>query len=152
VILSVLTVGFPFFGMSTTVTVQVPLRIPRTVLPTNLQYLVPRVMEMRIEPCERFGIFSDTVAAILAAVALRDARMRRVFIDVVVFVLRATGSTDVEELVLFAIVVATGGVIEVLELEELELEELLLDELDDVVVVVGNAFRERTVTGVLPPT
>ena len=134
--------------MSTTVTVQVPLRIPRTVLPTNLQYLVPRVMEIRIEPCERFGIFSDTVAAILAAVALRDARMRRVFIDVVVFVLRATGSTVVEELVLFAIVVATGGVVEVLELEE----ELLLDELDDVVVVVGNAFRERTVTGVLPPT
>ncbi len=133
--------------MSTTVTVQVPLRIPRTVLPTNLQYLVPRVMEMRIEPCERFGIFSDTVAAILAAVALRDARMRRVFIDVVLFVLRATGSTVVEELVLFAIVVATGGVVEVLELEE-----LLLDELDDVVVVVGNAFRERTVTGVLPPT
>jgi hypothetical protein len=148
VILSVLTVGFPFFGMSTTVTVQVPLRIPRTVLPTNLQYLVPRVMEMRIEPCERFGIFSDTVAAILAAVALRDARMRRVFIDVVVFVLRATGSTVVEEIVLFAIVVAMGGVVEVLELEE----ELLLDELDDVVVVVGNAFRERTVTGVLPPT
>ena len=147
-ILSVLTVGFPFLGMSTTVTVQVPLRIPRTVLPTNLQYLVPRVMEMRIEPCERFGIFSDTVAAILAAVALRDARMRRVFIDVVVFVLRATGCTVVEELVLFAIVVATGGVVEVLELEE----ELLLDELDDVVVVVGNAFRERTVTGVLPPT
>jgi len=134
--------------MSTTVTVQVPLRIPRTVLPTNLQYLVPRVMEMRIEPCERFGIFSDTVAAILAAVALRDARMRRVFIDVVVFVLRATGSTVVEEIVLFAIVVAMGGVVEVLELEE----ELLLDELDDVVVVVGNAFRERTVTGVLPPT
>ena len=128
-------------------TVQVPLRIPRTVLPTNLQYLVPRVMEIRIEPCERFGIFSDTVAAILAAVALRDARMRRVFIDVVVFVLRATGCTVVEELVLLAIVVATGGVV-----EELELEELLLDELDDVVVVVGNAFRERTVTGVLPPT
>lgn len=138
--------------MSTTVTVQVPLRIPRTVLPTNLQYLVPRVMEMRIEPCERFGILNDTVAAILAAVALRDARMRRVFIDVVLFVLRATGSTVVEELVLFAIVVATGGVVEVLELEVLELEELLLDELDDVVVVVGNAFRERTVTGVLPPT
>jgi len=110
-------------------------------------------MEIRIEPCERFGIFSDTVAAILAAVALRDARMRRVFSDVVVFVLRAMGCTVVEELVLFAIVVATGGVVEVLELEVLELEEeLLLDELDDVVVVVGNAFRERTVTGVLPPT
>ncbi len=138
--------------MSTTVTVQVPLRIPRTVLPTNLQYFVPRVMEMRIEPCERFGIFSDTVAAILAAVALRDARIRRVFIDVVVFVLRATGCTVVEELVLLAIVVTTVGVVEVLELEEVEEEEELLDELDDVVVVVGNAFRERTVTGVLPPT
>ena len=51
--------------------VQVPFRIPRTVLPTNLQYSVPRVMEMRIEPCERFGIFSDTAAAIFAAVKER---------------------------------------------------------------------------------
>lgn len=50
VILRVRTVGLPFFGIRTTVTVHVPARIPRTVLPTNLQYFVPRVIEMRIEP------------------------------------------------------------------------------------------------------
>ena len=56
-----------------------------------------------------------------------------------------------EELVLLAIVVPTGSVVELLELDELlDEEELLLDEA--VVVVVGNALRERTVTGVLPPT
>ena len=152
-ILSVLTVGFPFLGMRTTVTVHVPLRIPRTVLPTNLQYFVPRVMEMRMEPCERFGIFNETVAAIFAAVALRYVRIRNVLIDVALLVLISMGCTVVEELVLLAIVVPTGSVVELLELDELLDEEdelLLLDEA--VVVVVGNALRERTVTGVLPPT
>lgn len=144
-ILSVLTVGFPFLGMRTTVTVHVPLRIPRTVLPTNVQYFVPRVMEIRMEPCERFGIFSETVAAIFAAVALRYARIRNVLSDVVLLVLRAMGCTVVEVLVLLAIVVPTRSVVELLELEELLLEEA-------VDVVVGNALRESTVTGVLPPT
>lgn len=103
-----------------------------------------------MEPCERFGIFSETVAAIFAAVALRYARIRNVLSDVVLLVLRAMGCTVVEVLVLLAIEVATGGVVEVLELDD---EELLLDELDEaVVVVVGNALSDRTVTGVLPPT
>ena len=93
------------------------------------------------------------MAAILVAVALRDMRIRRVLVDEPFVVLRDTGCTVVEELVLLAIVVTTGGVVELLELDELLDEELLLDELDEaVVVVVGNAFRERTVTGVLPPT
>ena len=52
-------------------TVQVPFLIPRTVLPTNRQYFVPRVIEMRMEPCERFGIFKDTADAIFAAVMER---------------------------------------------------------------------------------
>jgi hypothetical protein len=69
--LRVFTVGLVFLGIKTTVTVQVPLRIPRTVLPTNVQYFVPRVMEMRMVPCERFGIFNETAAAIFAAVMER---------------------------------------------------------------------------------
>ena len=67
-IFSVFTVGFPFLGNKTTVTVHVPFLMPRTVLPTNRQYFVPRVIEMRIEPCDRFGIFKDTADAIFAAV------------------------------------------------------------------------------------
>ena len=98
-----------------------------------------------MEPCERFGIFSETVAAIFAAVALRYARIRNVLSDVVLLVLRAMGCTVVEVLVLLAIVVPTRSVVELLELEELLLEEA-------VDVVVGNALRESTVTGVLPPT
>lgn len=70
-------------------TVQVPLRIPRTVLPTNVQYFVPRVMEMRMVPCERFGIFNDTTAAIFAAVI---DRFRETFTTLVVLALvRPTG-------------------------------------------------------------
>ena len=49
-------------------TVQVPFLMPRTVLPTNRQYFVPRVIEMRMDPWERFGIFKDTADAIFAAV------------------------------------------------------------------------------------
>jgi hypothetical protein len=55
-------------GNRTTVTVQVPFLIPRTVLPTNRQYFVPRVIEMRMDPWERFGILRDTADAIFAAV------------------------------------------------------------------------------------
>jgi len=55
-------------GNKTTVTVQVPFLTPRTVLPTNRQYFVPRVIEIRMDPWERFGIFKDTADAILAAV------------------------------------------------------------------------------------
>ena len=103
-----------------------------------------------MEPWERFGIFNETVAAIFTAVALRDMRIRRVLVDEPFVVLSDTGCTVVEELVLFPIVLLTGGVVEVLELDD---EELLLDELDEaVVVVVGNALSDRTVTGVLPPT
>jgi hypothetical protein len=67
----VFTVGLAFLGIKTTVIVQVPFLMPRTVLPTNVQYLVPRVMEMRIVPLERFGILSDTAEAIFAAVTDR---------------------------------------------------------------------------------
>ena len=49
-------------------TVQVPFLMPRTVLPMNRQYFVPRVIEMRMDPWERFGIFKDTADAIFAAV------------------------------------------------------------------------------------
>jgi len=55
-------------GNRTTVTVQVPFLTPRTVLPTNRQYFVPRVIEMRMDPWERFGILKDTADAIFAAV------------------------------------------------------------------------------------
>ena len=55
-------------GNKTTVIVQVPFLIPRTVLPTNRQYFVPRVIEMRMDPWERFGILRDTADAIFAAV------------------------------------------------------------------------------------
>jgi hypothetical protein len=53
------------------VTVQVPFLTPRTVLPTNRQYFVPRVIEIRMDPCDRFGIFKDTADAIFAAVIVR---------------------------------------------------------------------------------
>lgn len=79
-------------------------------------------------------------------------RIRRVFVAVVLFVLMAMGGTVVEELVLLAIEVTTGGVVEVLELDELLDEELLLEDEEAVVVVVGKALSDRTVTGVLPPT
>ena len=49
-------------------TVQVPFLMPRTVLPMNRQYFVPRVIEMRMDPWECFGIFKDTADAIFAAV------------------------------------------------------------------------------------
>lgn len=80
-------------------------------------------------------------------------RIRRVLVDEPFVVVRDTGCTVVEELVLLAIVVPTSGVVEVLELDELLDDELLLEEDDEaVVVVVGNALSDRTVTGVLPLT
>jgi hypothetical protein len=45
--------------------------MPCTVLPRNRQYFVPRVIEMRMDPCDRFGIFKDTADAIFAAVIVR---------------------------------------------------------------------------------
>jgi hypothetical protein len=63
--------------------------MPRTVLPTNRQYFVPRVIEMRIDPLERFGIFKDTAAAIFAAVM---ERFRESFTTLAVLALvRPTG-------------------------------------------------------------
>jgi hypothetical protein len=53
--------------------------MPRTVLPTNLQYFVPRVIEIRMDPCDRLGIFIDTAAAIFAAVVLLFLRRRNDF-------------------------------------------------------------------------
>jgi hypothetical protein len=76
-------------GNRTTVTVQVPFLTPRTVLPTNRQFFVPRVIEMRIDPWERFGIFKDTADAIFAAVI---DRFRETFSTLVVLALvRPTG-------------------------------------------------------------
>ena len=70
-------------------TVQVPFLTPRTVLPTNRQYFVPRDIEMRMDPWERFGILKDTADAIFAAVI---DRFRETFSTLVVLALvRPTG-------------------------------------------------------------
>jgi hypothetical protein len=137
--LSVFTVGLDFFGKRTTVTVQVPFLMPRTVLPTNLQYFVPRVMEMRIVPCERLGIFNDTAVAIFAAVRDRLRPSLRVFTAVTLViafgVLDAVGEfTEVEVarvVVVASVVVLTTVVVAI------------------VVVVAGKASKNGTTTALL---
>jgi hypothetical protein len=110
--------------------------MPRTALPTNRQYFVPRVIEIRIDPWDRFGIFKDTADAILAAV--RDR-------------LRATFTTFVT-----AALVNEFVAIEV----DVEVDESVGDELLDgivvlaavvvlaTVVVAGKALKNGTVTAV----
>jgi hypothetical protein len=102
--------------------------MPRTALPTNRQYFVPRVIEIRIDPWDRFGIFKDTADAILAAV--RDR-------------LRATFTTFVT-----AALVNEFVAIEV----DVEVDESVGDELLegivvlDTVVVGGKALKNGTAT------
>jgi hypothetical protein len=95
--------------------------MPRTALPTNRQYFVPRVIEIRIDPWDRFGIFKDTADAILAAV--RDR-------------LRATFTTFVT-----AALVNEFVAIEV----DVEVDESVGDELLDGIVVVTNVVVLATV-------
>ena len=44
--------------------------MPLMVIPANMQYRLPFRMLMRIEPCDFFGIDSDTAFATCAAVTL----------------------------------------------------------------------------------
>ena len=46
---------------------QVPLRTPRTCVPTNVQYLVPFTMVMRMVPADFFGIAMFTALTSFAA-------------------------------------------------------------------------------------
>ena len=138
-------------------TVQVPVRIPRTVLPANEQYLVPRVMEIRMEPCERFGIFSETVAAIFAADALRFLRMRNVFTDVALLELLIAGCDVVGAIVLFGVVLVDCGTV-VVTVEEGNVDGVVVGDVvdgvvddggvvDGDVVVAGNALKYGTARG-----
>ncbi len=123
--------------MRTTVTVQVPFRVPRTVLPTNVQYFVPRVMEIRMEPWERFGIFNDTAAAICAAVTDRRCFTFNTLASV------AVGITDDAELlggsVVAANVVVAASVVVIAKVVVVA----------TVVVVVGKALKNGTATAIL---
>jgi hypothetical protein len=113
--------------------------MPRTALPTNRQYFVPRVIEIRIDPWDRLGIFKDTADAILAAV--RDR-------------LRASFTTFVA-----AALVNVFGAIEV-NVVDVEVDESVGDELLGGIVVVttvvvlatvvvaGKALKNGTATAV----
>jgi hypothetical protein len=98
--------------------------MPRTALPTNRQYFVPRVIEIRIDPWDRLGIFKDTADAILAAV--RD-RLRASFTTFVVDAL-----------------VNVFGAIEV-NVVDVDVDESVGDELLDGIVVVTSVVVLATV-------
>ena len=152
----VFTVGLVFLGIKTTVTVQVPLRIPRTVLPTKVQYFVPRVMEMRMVPCERFGIFNETAAAIFAAVSDRS---RFTFNTLVALALVRPVSTpiglDVDVTGVVVVVVAASVVVAatVVVAARVVVAAIVVVAstvvVATVVVVVGNALKNGTATATL---
>ncbi len=60
----------PFLGINTTAIEHLPARMPLMVIPANMQYRLPFRMLMRIDPCDFFGIDSDTAFATCAAVTL----------------------------------------------------------------------------------
>lgn len=64
----------PFFGTSSTLTLHVPVDVPRTAEPTNTQREAPDTMLMRIVPCDLRGMASPAAFAIVAADAVRPRR------------------------------------------------------------------------------
>lgn len=64
----------PFFGTSSTLTLHVPVDVPRTAEPTNTQRDAPDTMLMRIVPCDLRGMASPAAFAIVAADAVRPRR------------------------------------------------------------------------------
>ena len=62
------TTETPLVGINFTTIVHFPFLIPRTVVPTNMQYLLPFTMLIRIIPFDRLGIDSDTALAMRTAV------------------------------------------------------------------------------------
>ena len=65
------TIEIPLLGINFTTIVHFPFLIPRIVMPTKMQYLLPFTMLIRIMPFDRLGIDSDTALAIRAAVVER---------------------------------------------------------------------------------
>ena len=129
-------------------TVQEPFRVPRTVLPTNVQYFVPRVMEIRIEPWERFGIFNDTAAAICAAVADRRCFTFSTLAAVAVGITDDAdplGGSVVAIVVVAASVVVAANV--VVAASVVVVAKVVV--VATVVVVVGNALKNGTATAIL---
>ena len=128
-------------------TVQEPFRVPRTVLPTNVQYFVPRVMEIRIEPWERFGIFNDTAAAICAAVTDRRCFTFNTLASVAVGItddVEPLGGNVVAIVVVTAIVVVAANVVVAASVVVAKVVVVAT-----VVVVVGKALKNGTATAIL---
>ena len=60
----------PLLGINTTAIEHLPARTPLMVIPANMQYRLPFIMLIRIDPCDFFGIANDTALATCAAVTL----------------------------------------------------------------------------------
>lgn len=91
-----------------------------------------------MEPCDRFGIFKDTAAAIFAAVALRFFLRRIVFTEVALLALFNAGCV---------VLVATEFPAIVVDVEVVDDDVVEGDEVEGDVVVVGNALTYGTERG-----
>lgn len=67
-------VFLPPFGIKVTATRHVPERTPTMALPRNVHRVPPETIEMRMRPCEVFGTFIATAAAMDDADTLRPRR------------------------------------------------------------------------------
>ena len=155
-------VDFPFFGISTTLTLHVPVRVPRTAEPANAHRVAPLVMLMRMRPCEPRGIDMPTALARRAALSVLPRRTVNVtFCAACAAVFSCTDVVTLAAVVVVAAALTLGApvVVVVVDVEVLTLvvetavvggsvvgASVLV--VVDVVVVVVVAGRPETVAGV----